>query len=74
MKYYRNEKTKEMVSEIEAVEYELDDLGITITPKGKNGEFTQDQMVVMEELIFDWFYDSDWKTIYLEEDDGEEIY
>ena len=74
MKYYRNEKTKEMVSEIEAVEYELDDLGITITPKGKDGEFTQDQMVVMEELIFDWFYDSDWKTIYLEENDGEEIY
>lgn len=74
MKYYRNEKTKEMVSEIEAVEYELDDLGITITPKGKNGEFTQDQMIVMEELIFDWFYDSDWKTIYLEENDGEEIY
>nr|DAJ75890.1 MAG TPA: hypothetical protein [Caudoviricetes sp.] len=74
MKYYRNEKTKEMVSEIEAVEYELDDLGITITPKGKNGEFTQDQIVVMEELIFDWFYDSDWKTIYLEEDYGEEIY
>ena len=74
MKYYRNEKTKEMVSELQAIEYELDDLGITITPKGKNGEFTQDQMVVMEELIFDWFYDSDWKTIYLEEDDGEEMY
>jgi hypothetical protein len=74
MKYYRNDKTKEMVSEIDAVEYELDDLGITITPKGKNGEFTQDQIVVMEELIFNWFYDSDWKTIYLEEDDGEEIY
>lgn len=74
MKYYRNDKTKEMVSEIDAVEFELDDLGITITPKGKNGEFTQDQIVVMEELIFNWFYDSDWKTIYLEENDGEEIY
>lgn len=74
MKYYRNDKTKEMVSEIDAVEFELYDLGITITPKGKNGEFTQDQIVVMEELIFNWFYDSDWKTIYLEENDGEEIY
>ena len=69
MKYFRNEKTKEMVSELEATDYALDELGITITPRGKNGELTQEQMVVIEEVILDWFYNSEWEIIDVEEDE-----
>lgn len=37
---YINLKTKEEVEDFMAEEYVLNRLGITVTPKGKNGEMT----------------------------------
>lgn len=59
MKVYRNVKTNEFVFKEDAEEYVLDTLGITITPKGKNGEMTQEQMEVIEEII-EWFFSGNW--------------
>lgn len=68
-KVYRNAKTKEIVFEEDAEEYVLDDLGITITPKGKNGEMTQEQMEVIEEII-EWFFSGNWYEDEIQEDES----
>ena len=40
IKFYKNITNNKIVYEDEAEEYVLDQLGITVTPKGKNGEMT----------------------------------
>ena len=45
MKCYRNITTDEVVYEEEAEEYALNRLGITVTPRGKNGEMTKEQII-----------------------------
>ena len=48
MKCYRNITTDEVVYKEEAERYVLNRLGITVTPKGKNGEMTQEQIENIE--------------------------
>lgn len=66
MKYYRNRTTDEIVYKEDAEEYVLNRLGITITPKGKNGEMTQEQIENIEETV-NWFFSGDWIEEELEE-------
>lgn len=58
-KIYRNMRTNEIVLEEDANEYVLDQLGLTITAKGKNGEFTSDQIEFIEETK-EWFLSGNW--------------
>lgn len=59
MKYYRNMTTNEIVEEADAEEYVLNRLGITVTPKGKNGEMTQEQIENIQETVI-WFFSGNW--------------
>ena len=59
MKYYRKMFTNEIVYEIDAENYVLNELGITITPKGENGEMTEKQIKNIKETI-DWFFSDNW--------------
>lgn len=59
MKYYRNMTTNEIVEEADAEEYVLNRLGITVTPKGKNGEMTQEQIENIQETV-SCFFSGNW--------------
>lgn len=59
MKCYRNITTDEVVYKEDAEEYVLNELGLTVTPKGKNGEMTQLQLENIEETI-SWFFSGNW--------------
>ena len=67
MKYkiFRNRKTKDFVFEEDIEEYVLDQLGITIEPKGKNGELTEEQILMINNTIEDYLY-SEWNEEYIE--------
>lgn len=67
-KLYRNMKTKEIVLEEDAEQYALNKLGITITPKGKNGELTIEQLQNIEETV-SWYFD-DWEKEIEQEEEG----
>ena len=54
MKCYRNITTDEVVYKDEAEEYVLNRLGVTITPKGENGEMTVEQLEKYSGLVFQW--------------------
>lgn len=56
---YKNIKTNEVVEDFMTEEYVLNELGITIEPKGKNGEMTTQQLENIEETI-DWFFSGNW--------------
>jgi hypothetical protein len=59
MKYYRNMTTNEIVEKADAEEYVLNRLGITVTPLGKNGEMTVEQLENIESTV-DWFFSGNW--------------
>lgn len=59
MKCYRNRETKEIVSEVEAERYVLEELGITIKPKGKNGTYTIEQIENVQETV-KWYFSGNW--------------
>ena len=59
MKCYRNITTDEVVYKEEAEEYVLNRLGITIIPKGENGEMTVEQLENIESTV-DWFFSGNW--------------
>lgn len=59
MKCYRNITTDEVVYKEEAEEYVLNRLGITVTPKGKNGEMTAEQLENIEGTV-EWFFSGNW--------------
>lgn len=59
MKCYRNMTTDEVVYKEDAEKYVLDRLGITVTPKGKNGEMTVEQIENIESTI-EWFFSGNW--------------
>lgn len=67
MKYkiFRNRKTKDFVYEEDVEEYVLDQLGITIEPKGKNGELTEEQILMINNTIEDYLY-SEWDEEFIE--------
>ncbi len=56
---YINLKTKEEVEDFMAEEYVLNRLGITVTPKGKNGEMTLEQIENIQETV-EWFFSGNW--------------
>ena len=64
-KIFRNRKTKDFVFEEDVEEYVLDKLGITIEPKGKNGELTEEQILMINNTIEDYLY-SEWNEEYIE--------
>ena len=59
MKCYKNITTDEVVYKEEAENYVLNRLGITVTPKGKNGEMTVEQIENIESTV-DWFFSGNW--------------
>ena len=59
MKCYRNMTTDEVVYKEEAEEYVLNKLGLTVTPKGENGEMTLEQIENIEETV-SWFFSGNW--------------
>lgn len=67
MKYkiFRNRKTKDFVYEEDIEEYVLDKLGITIEPKGKNGELTEEQILMINNTIEDYLYE-EWNEEFIE--------
>ena len=56
---YKNITTKEVVYEDEAEDYVLNRLGLTVTPKGKNGEMTEEQIENIQETVI-WFFSGNW--------------
>ena len=69
MKYYQNITTQEVVDKYEAEDYVLDELGITIEPKGTNGTKTLEQIEFLETIV-DWFFSGNWVE-YEERDEDE---
>ena len=67
MKFYKNITNNKIVYEDEAEEYVLDQLGITVTPKGKNGEMTLMQIENIQETI-EWYFSGNWITRWEEVD------
>ena len=67
IKFYKNITNNKIVYEDEAEEYVLDQLGITVTPKGKNGEMTLMQIENLQETI-EWYFSGNWITRWEEVD------
>lgn len=59
MYQYRNIQTEEIIDEQEAEDYVLDKLGITVEPRGKNGEMTQEQIENIGETV-EWYFSGNW--------------
>lgn len=57
--FYRNMKTNEIVLEEDAEDFVLDELGLTVTPKGINGEYTSEQIENIQETV-EWFFSGNW--------------
>lgn len=66
IKYYRHMKTDEIVYKEDAESYALNRLGITITPKGKHGEMTQEQIANIQETV-EWYFSGNWIAEEIEE-------
>ena len=69
MKYkvYRHFNTKEEVFEEDWEYYAMEKLGVTITPQGKNGEYTTEQLDFIEEFT-DWYFSGNWVLDEVEDD------
>lgn len=59
IKVYRNMKTNEIVPKDEAEEYMKDKLKVSITPDGKGGSLTQEQVEYICASI-DWLFSGEW--------------
>lgn len=68
MKIYKHMNTGEVVFEEDTQDYAMDQLGITVTPKGKNGELTQEQIDFISEFT-EWFFSGNW---FIEDEEDEE--
>ena len=64
---YKNIKTGEIVEDFMAEDYVLEKLGITIEPKGKNGEMTEEQIENIEGTV-EWFFSGNWIKEEVKED------
>ena len=67
---YREIRTGKIVEDFMAESYALDKLGITITPRGKNGEMTLEQMEY-KETITDWYFSGNWVKEEIKEDEAD---
>ncbi len=70
--YYMDISTNEKVLLEDAQEYALDKLGIKITPLGKAGELTTEQLECLEEITT-WYFDN-WILEKEYENDEENYY
>ena len=70
MKYYQYREiiTNETVLEDESTDYALDKLGVIITPKGKQGEYTLEQTEFLQEFT-DWYFSGNWIKEEVEDED-----
>lgn len=59
VKYYKEFTTDEIVYENETEAYALDKLGIKVTPRGKHGEMTIEQIELIKDTV-DWFFSGNW--------------
>lgn len=59
MKIYKNITTNEVVYEEDAEDYAMDQLGITIEPKGIGGALTQEQTEFKCEFT-EWYFSGNW--------------
>lgn len=64
---YKEITTGEIIEDFMAEDYVLNRLGITIEPKGKNGEMTQEQIENIEETL-EWFFSGNWIKEEVKED------
>lgn len=69
MKQYKNITTNEIVPEEDAEDYVLNVLGLTIEPRGKNGEMTIMQLENIESTI-EWFFSGNWVKEEIPLEDG----
>ena len=67
IKFYKNITNNKIVYEDEAEEYVLEQLGITVTPKGKNGEMTLMQIENIQETV-EWYFSGNWIKEEVKED------
>ena len=62
---YKNIKTNEEVEDFIAKDYALEKLGLqendklVIIPRGKNGEYTKEQLENIEQTV-EWFFSGNW--------------
>ena len=68
--YYQNITTNEMVYEEDWQDYAINQLGITIEPKGQAGSYTTDQLDFIKEFT-DWYFSGNWVLKIEQEDDGD---
>lgn len=64
---YVERNTGEIVEDFMAEDYVLEILGITVTPKGKHGEMTQEQIENIEQTV-EWFFSGNWIKEEVKED------
>ena len=62
--------TGEEVHEEDWRNFSMNELGITIFPKGKNGELTLEQQDFISEFT-DWFFSGNWVKEVVKEDNGD---
>lgn len=74
---YKNRKTGKEVEDFMAEDYALEKLGLkenenlVIIPRGKNGEFTIEQLENIEQTV-EWFFSGDWIKEEVEEEEEDE--
>ena len=56
---YKNRKTGKEVEDFMAECYALEELGLTVIPKGKYGTYTPEQLENIEQTV-EWFFSGDW--------------
>lgn len=56
---YVERNTGEIVEDFMAEDYVLERLGITVKPKGKHGEMTQEQIENIQQTV-EWFFSGNW--------------
>ena len=64
---YKNRKTGKEIEDFMAEDYVLEELGLTVEPKGKNGEMTPEQLENIEQTV-EWFFSGDWIKEEVKED------
>lgn len=66
-KAYKNYDTEELVWEEDWQEYAMYKLGVKITPLGKEGTYTIDQLDFMKEFT-EWYFSDNWKLVNIDPD------
>lgn len=64
---YKNTKTGKEVEDFMVESYVLEELGLTVTPKGKYGTYTPEQLENIEQTV-EWFFSGNWIKEEVKED------